>query len=93
MGLQFVSDDACALVTQSGETTIRIAKVQDFVPAPYTRYIAFGMVGLKFCEFFTARNNGLDLRSLFSLRCYVLTHKIYTSPAGSASANKREQRG
>jgi catechol 2,3-dioxygenase-like lactoylglutathione lyase family enzyme len=36
LGLQFVSDDAYALVMQSGAAMIRIAKVQDFAPAPYT---------------------------------------------------------
>jgi catechol 2,3-dioxygenase-like lactoylglutathione lyase family enzyme len=36
LGLQFVSDDDYALVVQSGPTIIRIAKVQDFQPAPYT---------------------------------------------------------
>ena len=36
LGLRFVSDDPYALVMQSGATTIRIAKVQDFAPAPYT---------------------------------------------------------
>ena len=33
---QFVSDDQFALVVRAGETTIRIAKAQDFTPAPYT---------------------------------------------------------
>ncbi len=36
LGFQFVSDDAYALVMRAGETTIRIGKVQDFTPAPYT---------------------------------------------------------
>ena len=36
MGLQFVSEDPYALVMQSGATSIRIARVQDFNPAPYT---------------------------------------------------------
>lgn len=36
LGLQFVSDDPYALVIQSGANMIRIAKVQDFSPAPYT---------------------------------------------------------
>ena len=33
---QFVSDDMFALVMRAGETMIRIGKVQDFTPAPYT---------------------------------------------------------
>jgi len=33
---QFVSDDMFALVMRAGETTLRIGKVQDFTPAPYT---------------------------------------------------------
>ncbi len=36
LGFQFVSDDQFALVMKAGETTIRIAKAQDFTPAPYT---------------------------------------------------------
>jgi hypothetical protein len=33
---QFLSDDMFALVMRAGETMIRIGKVQDFTPAPYT---------------------------------------------------------
>ena len=33
---QFVSDDMFALVMKAGETMLRIGKVQDFTPAPYT---------------------------------------------------------
>jgi catechol 2,3-dioxygenase-like lactoylglutathione lyase family enzyme len=33
---QFVSDDMFALVMRAGETMLRIGKVQDFTPAPYT---------------------------------------------------------
>ena len=36
LGFQFVSDDPFALVVRAGETMIRIAKAQDFTPAPYT---------------------------------------------------------
>ena len=36
LGLKFLSDDPYALVMQSGAYMIRIAKVQDFAPAPYT---------------------------------------------------------
>ena len=36
LGLKFVSDDPYALVMQSGANMIRIAKAQDFTPAPYT---------------------------------------------------------
>ena len=36
LGLQFVSDDQYALVMQSGENMVRIAKGADFVPAHYT---------------------------------------------------------
>ena len=36
LGLEFVSDDPYALVLYSGATMIRIVKVQDFVPVPYT---------------------------------------------------------
>jgi catechol 2,3-dioxygenase-like lactoylglutathione lyase family enzyme len=36
LGFQFVSDDQFALVVRAGETMIRIAKAQDFTPAPYT---------------------------------------------------------
>jgi catechol 2,3-dioxygenase-like lactoylglutathione lyase family enzyme len=36
LGFQFISDDPFALVVRAGETMIRIAKTQDFVPAPYT---------------------------------------------------------
>jgi catechol 2,3-dioxygenase-like lactoylglutathione lyase family enzyme len=36
LGFQFVSDDPFALVLRAGETMIRIAKAQDFIPAPYT---------------------------------------------------------
>ncbi len=36
LGFQFVSDDPFALVVRAGESTIRIAKAQDFTPAPYT---------------------------------------------------------
>src|SRR6202140_380514 len=33
---QFVSDDMFALVMRAGETMLRLGKVQDFTPAPYT---------------------------------------------------------
>jgi len=36
LGLRFVSDDAFALVVESGPTVIRIAKVKEFTPAPFT---------------------------------------------------------
>jgi catechol 2,3-dioxygenase-like lactoylglutathione lyase family enzyme len=36
LGFTFVSDDMFALVVKAGETMIRIAKAQDFTPAPYT---------------------------------------------------------
>ena len=36
LGFRFVSDDPFALVMKAGETMIRIAKAQDFTPAPYT---------------------------------------------------------
>ncbi|MGC2185966.1 MAG: VOC family protein [Terriglobales bacterium] len=36
LGFQFVSDDPFALVLRAGETMIRIAKAQNFPPAPYT---------------------------------------------------------
>jgi catechol 2,3-dioxygenase-like lactoylglutathione lyase family enzyme len=36
LGFVFVSDDMFALVVRAGDTMIRIAKAQDFSPAPYT---------------------------------------------------------
>jgi catechol 2,3-dioxygenase-like lactoylglutathione lyase family enzyme len=36
LGFQFVSDDPYALVVRAGETMIRVAKAQEFSPAPYT---------------------------------------------------------
>lgn len=36
LGFQFVSDDPFALVMRAGETMLRIAKVQDFTPPPFT---------------------------------------------------------
>jgi catechol 2,3-dioxygenase-like lactoylglutathione lyase family enzyme len=36
LGFAFVSDDMFALVVRAGDTMIRIAKAQDFTPAPYT---------------------------------------------------------
>ncbi len=36
LGFQFVGDDPFALVVRAGETMIRIAKVSDFTPAPFT---------------------------------------------------------
>ena len=33
---EFVSDDMFALIMKAGETMLRIGKVQDFTPAPYT---------------------------------------------------------
>ncbi|MGC1943559.1 MAG: VOC family protein, partial [Candidatus Acidiferrales bacterium] len=36
LGFQFVSDDQFALVMNAGGTMIRVAKAQDFTPAPYT---------------------------------------------------------
>ena len=36
LGLRFVAEDPYALVLESNGTTIRIAKVKDFQPAPYT---------------------------------------------------------
>ncbi len=36
LGFDFVGDDQFALVVRAGETMVRIAKAQDFTPAPYT---------------------------------------------------------
>src|SRR5690348_4707577 len=36
LGLRFISEDPYALVMESNGTIIRIARVQDFRPAPYT---------------------------------------------------------
>lgn len=36
LGLRFVSDDPFALVVESKGTQIRIAKLHEFTPAPYT---------------------------------------------------------
>ncbi len=36
LGFSFVSDDPYALVVRAGETMIRVAKAQEFTPAPYT---------------------------------------------------------
>jgi len=36
LAFHFVSDDQFALVMRAGDTMIRIAKAQDFTPAPYT---------------------------------------------------------
>lgn len=36
LGFHFVSDDQFALVMRAGESMIRIAKAQNFTPAPYT---------------------------------------------------------
>jgi catechol 2,3-dioxygenase-like lactoylglutathione lyase family enzyme len=36
LGLEFVSDDSFALVVRSKATYIRIAKLNEFTPAPYT---------------------------------------------------------
>lgn len=36
LGLRFISEDPYALVMESNGTMIRIAKVQEFQPAPYT---------------------------------------------------------
>ena len=36
LGFQFVSEDNFALVVRAGETAIRIAKVPDFAPYPFT---------------------------------------------------------
>lgn len=36
LGLRFVSDDPFALVVESHGTFIRITKVEEFVPAPFT---------------------------------------------------------
>ncbi|HXN64994.1 MAG TPA: VOC family protein [Candidatus Acidoferrales bacterium] len=36
LGFQFVSDDPFALVVKAGDTMIRVAKTQNFTPAPYT---------------------------------------------------------
>lgn len=36
LGLEFVSDDPYALVVKTHSAMIRIAKAQDFKPAPYT---------------------------------------------------------
>jgi catechol 2,3-dioxygenase-like lactoylglutathione lyase family enzyme len=36
LGFGFVSEDNFALVVQSGDTTIRVAKVPDFTPYPFT---------------------------------------------------------
>ena len=36
LGFEFVSDDPFALVMRAGDATIRIAKVPNFKPAPYT---------------------------------------------------------
>jgi catechol 2,3-dioxygenase-like lactoylglutathione lyase family enzyme len=36
LGFQFVSDDPFALVIRAGESMIRLAKVKDFNPPPFT---------------------------------------------------------
>jgi catechol 2,3-dioxygenase-like lactoylglutathione lyase family enzyme len=36
LGFEFVSDDPFALVVKAGDTMIRVAKAQNFAPAPYT---------------------------------------------------------
>ena len=36
LGFKFVSDDQFALVMQAGESMVRIAKVEKFMPAQYT---------------------------------------------------------
>jgi len=36
LGLRFISDDDFAVVMESNETTIRITKMKEFTPAPYT---------------------------------------------------------
>ena len=36
LGFEFVSDDPFALVMKAGESKIRIAKANNFTPAPYT---------------------------------------------------------
>jgi catechol 2,3-dioxygenase-like lactoylglutathione lyase family enzyme len=36
LGFQFVGDDPFALVLRAGDSMIRVAKSQDFTPAPYT---------------------------------------------------------
>ncbi len=36
LGLAFVKDDGFALVFKANETTLRVVKLQDFKPAPYT---------------------------------------------------------
>ncbi len=36
LGLQFISDDQFALVMKSGEVTIRIARVPEYTPYPFT---------------------------------------------------------
>ena len=36
LGLRFVSEDAFALVMDANGTTLRIAKVHEFTPAPFT---------------------------------------------------------
>jgi catechol 2,3-dioxygenase-like lactoylglutathione lyase family enzyme len=36
LGFQFVSDDMFALVVKASENMIRVAKAQDFTPAPFT---------------------------------------------------------
>jgi catechol 2,3-dioxygenase-like lactoylglutathione lyase family enzyme len=36
LGLSFVSDDQFALVFNMGQTMLRVVRVQDFTPAPFT---------------------------------------------------------
>ena len=36
LGLRFVSDDAFAIVFESNGNTIRLVRIEDFTPAPYT---------------------------------------------------------
>jgi catechol 2,3-dioxygenase-like lactoylglutathione lyase family enzyme len=36
LGFQFISEDPFALVMRAGETIIRLAKVKDFTPPPFT---------------------------------------------------------
>jgi catechol 2,3-dioxygenase-like lactoylglutathione lyase family enzyme len=36
LGFQFLNEDQFALVMRAGETTIRVAKVKDFTPPPFT---------------------------------------------------------
>ena len=89
LGLHFVSEDAFALVVESAETVIRIVKIAEFTPAPYT------VLGWR-VQNIAEQARDLDVRGVAFERFPSMIQDelgIWTAPGGSKVAWFRDPDG